>query len=376
MNPLKSPFWFSILALVFEQNILLINYSKMILAIRISYVALIISLGSIHRVQAQNVRDFFKVSFENAELPVFVRGNLKNKTILLFVQGGPGETAIDFGKVDYPKWNNTLENDVAIAYYDQRGLNQKVKNIDSNQINYGQYSRDLLKIAEELKSKYKAKIYLIGHSIGGNFVLHCMSIFPNRGDIIAGAILLNTPITNDHSPERYTYYRPLYLKNLAKEKIEMGVDSTLWTEALNWMEETDSIYSPETSRQWNDYVDLAFIPHKGKINLFAASGAILSKPYGLFTYINQKDNELVSDLLWYDAENYDFFERLKDIPYHVLLVSGRYDGIATPEELMDAAKLLPNSTLQIIPDAGHQSFLDNPELVNKRILNYLKIRID
>ena len=95
---------------------------------------------------AQTVKDFFYAEKESKELPVFVRGNIDNNIIVVFVQGGPGETAIDFGRSDYPKWENTLEEKIAVAYYDQRGLNQKVKAIDSTKINYKQYSKDLIKI--------------------------------------------------------------------------------------------------------------------------------------------------------------------------------------------------------------------------------------
>ena len=101
------------------------------------------------------------------------------------------------------------------------------------QINYKQYSKDLLEISKRLKEKYQATIYVMGHSYGGGFVYHCLSEFSDSPSPIEGGIILNTPITTDYSPERYNYYRPLYLKNLAQEFISKDLDTKKWQEVCS-----------------------------------------------------------------------------------------------------------------------------------------------
>ena len=91
--------------------------------------------------------------------------------------------------------------DFVIAYYDQRGLNQKVRNIDSNKITYDQYSRDIIALGKALQKKYEADIYLMGHSAGGKMVLNTLQHYPEEISFIGGAIVLNTPITTDYSPD-------------------------------------------------------------------------------------------------------------------------------------------------------------------------------
>jgi len=321
--------------------------------------------------QAQKIKDFFYAEKETKQLPVLVRGDLTNNIILLFVQGGPGETAIDFARADYPGWKNTLEREVAIAYYDQRGLNQKARDIDVADITYQQYSKDLIAVAQQLRQKYDTKIYLTGHSAGGRFVLHCLSTFPKQTTFISGGILVNTPITNGYSPERYNYYRPLYLKNLAKEMIDKGIDIEKWKEAYVWIVKTDSIATPEASRKWNNYVDSAFKSKKRKIGLGMVFNVIFSRPYNPFKYLNRKDNEKVSDLLWAEEKSVNGFELLSDIQKPLLFITGRYDDIAPPEELKDAGKLVPNAQLIILPEAAHESFLDQPELFNQAVLEFV-----
>ena len=335
------------------------------------YLIGLLTLCSYNLSIAQKIKDFFYVEKESKELPVFVRGNIDNNIIVVFVQGGPGETAIDFGRSDYPKWKNTLEEKIAVAYYDQRGLNQKVKAIDSTKINYKQYSKDLIKISEVLKEKYQAKIYLMGHSYGGGFVYHCLSEFNDTTGPIEGGIIVNTPITTDYSPERYNYYRPLYLKNLAQEFIDLDIDNQKWQEAYDWMEKTDSINTPEDSKKWNSYVDGAFRPIKRKTSIGMAFKALFSKPYSPLKYLNNKDNELVSDFIWTDQKHINFFERLPNINHPVLVITGRYDDIAGPEETQSAKELLKHSEIIILPNAGHQSFVDEPKLFNEAILEFV-----
>lgn len=318
----------------------------------------------------QIVKDYFKLKYESAELPVLVRGEISSRKVMIFVQGGPGETAIDFARADYPRWKKTLEQSIAIAYYDQRGLNEKYKNIDSTKINYDQYGHDLLIIAKELKQRYQAEIYLMGHSIGGRFVKHLIEK-PEANSIIEGAILVNTPITNDKSPERYQYYRPLYLKNLAKEMWGISKDTSYWKEAYQWVCSIDSITTRDEAIRWNRYVDSAFEPVKRHIGFGMAMKVLFARPYNPIKYLNRKDNERVDDLLWADLGRVKTFEELPNIQVPVLLITGRFDDIAPLEEQKAAHERIENARLVILPNAAHESFLDQPEEFNRAVLGFI-----
>lgn len=327
----------------------------------------------------QTVKDFYYVEPETKNLPVFIRGNLESKKILLYVQGGGAENGIDFGRSDYPKWKNTLEKEVAIAYFDQRGLNRNVKKIDTSKINSQQVLKDIIIIAASLKEKYQADIYLFGHSMGGVDVLRCLSIFPKETSFIKSGIVFNTPITSDFSPERYNYYRPLYLKNLSKEFIAQRKDTVYWQGAYNWMLKTDSISTIEDSRKWNAYVDSAFNIKKRKIGLGMVLKTIFSRPYNPIKYLNNQDNKFVADRLWYaEKELWDagkqvpMWELLPNIKHPILLLTGRFDAIAVPEEQKEADRLIENSKLVIIPNCTHESYLVQPELFNSAVISFLE----
>ncbi|WP_298418109.1 alpha/beta hydrolase [uncultured Kordia sp.] len=337
--------------------------------IRVFFILIFIS----QFIYAQKVKDFFYTIPETKELPVFVRGNIRNQKILLFVQGGSAENGIDFGRSNYPKWKKTLEKNVAIAYFDQRGLNKSITKIDTSKINPIQVSKDILLIAKKLHKTYNAEIYLFGHSTGGQNVLDCLATFPKEASFIKAGIAFNAPITTDFSPERYTTYRPLYLKNLAHHFIAKDTNTAYWEKALHWMTATDSIHTPEISRQWNSYVDRAYNPKKRSIGLGMVLSVIFSRPYNPIKYLNQKDNDLVGDLLWKADRNLNRWELLPKIQHPLLLLTGQFDAIAVPEELEVAQKLIPNSELIILPNCGHSPFFDQPKLFEKAVLSFIGV---
>ncbi|WP_271766252.1 alpha/beta hydrolase [Aquimarina algiphila] len=343
-------------------------------------IVLIILLIASQFSKAQQIKDFYYAELETKNLPVFVRGNLESNKILLYIQGGRADNGIDFGRSDYPKWKNTLEKKVAIAYFDQRGLNRSVKKIDTSKINKRQISKDIIVIAKSLHKKYEADIYLFGHSFGGVKVLECLANFPEETSLIKSGIVFNAPITTDFSPGRYNYYRPLYLKNLAKEFIEQDDNNFFWQEAYDWMVQTDSIATIEDSRKWNGYVDKAYQPIKRKTGLGMVFNVIFSKPYNPIKYLNNKDNKFVSDKLWYtekklwdSKKNTTMWELLPKIQHPILLITGRYDAVAIPEEQEEAHRLIKDSNLVIIPNCTHESYIVKADLFNKAVLSFLNL---
>ena len=212
---------------------------------------------------------------------------------------------------------------------------------------------------------------MFGHSTGGQDVVDCLASFPKEAAFIKAGVAFNAPITSDFSPERYTKYRPNYLKNIATDFISQNKNVNYWQDALDWMTKTDSIHNPETSRQWKTYTNAAFTDTKRKIGLGMIFSVIFSRPYNPIKYLNEKDNKLVSDILWEAQRTMNRWKLLPNITHKVLLLTGQFDNIAVPEELQDAQKLMPNAELVIIPNAGHRPFFDQPALFEKAVLAFV-----
>ena len=206
-------------------------------------------------------------------------------------------------------------------------------------------------------------------------MLYSAVIWKNRPPRIDSttAEILNTPITTEFSGERYTHYRPLYLKNLASEFIENDIEKEKWQKALDWIIAVDSINTPETGRIWNRYVESAFEPKDRKISFGDGLKVLFGRPYNPIKYLNQKDNEFVSNAIWNDERSYSFIENISKIQVPLLIMTGRYDDIAPPEEIHAAGNLIKGSSTFVIANSGHESFIDQPEIFSSEILKFLRL---
>ena len=72
------------------------------------------------------------------------------------------------------------------------------------------------------------------------------------------------------------------------------------------------------------------------------------------------------------AERPDVTSLLPTIKTPTLLVVGEDDGISTPEEMNTIADAMPKARLEVIPESGHMSPLENPAMVNQVILEFLQ----
>lgn len=63
---------------------------------------------------------------------------------------------------------------------------------------------------------------------------------------------------------------------------------------------------------------------------------------------------------------------LSNIKIPSLVLCGEGDQITPKESMQNFAKSIPNSEFRIIPQAGHMAPLENPELVNNKIQEFLK----
>ena len=69
--------------------------------------------------------------------------------------------------------------------------------------------------------------------------------------------------------------------------------------------------------------------------------------------------------------NFDLIEDANKVLTPVLIMTGEYDGLNPVEEGKKVFNALPNSTFEIIPNAGHIAFFENKEKVLSLINNFI-----
>jgi len=111
------------------------------------------------------ISDEFYLRHKGADLPVWVRGNADANTFIIFLHGGPFDTAIEHavnGEFE------PLYDDYAMVFFDQRGAGYSHGHQNVN-LNEDQFVEDVEVLLQLIQEKYSQaeSIFLMGHSYGG-----------------------------------------------------------------------------------------------------------------------------------------------------------------------------------------------------------------
>ncbi len=320
--------------------------------------------------------DFFHLEEEGAFLPLWVRGNTSSGKILLYVQGGPGLNTLDLATVDYLGWKDGLEKDYAVAYYDQRGTGNAQGEFDWESISIEQYLKDLHKVVLLLKHQYPDnEVYLLGHSFGG-WLGYLYALEYQNQSPVSGIIAANAPFTTDKNEVRWIF-RQQFLINVAQEFVEQGHQPEFWTEVLQWTEENPQIETREQRRQWNRYVIEGLSAYEVEVPISVGKiieGVFFSSLNIFPSLLSVERLDKLADLLFEDEEGIDVLSRVSELNTPLLMITGRYDDIAPPEEFYYAFDQIGSTQkkLVVLPDAGHESFLNQPELFREAVKEFVR----
>lgn len=109
-----------------------------------------------------------KITINNSEQWVLVRGEKSDAPLILHVQAGPGLPMIS--EADFLGKLLGLEKNYLVAYWDKRGCGKSYnKNTDPKTMSISQQADDIIECTKYLLKKYKKnKVILIGYSIGAS----------------------------------------------------------------------------------------------------------------------------------------------------------------------------------------------------------------
>jgi pimeloyl-ACP methyl ester carboxylesterase len=69
----------------------------------------------------------------------------------------------------------------------------------------------------------------------------------------------------------------------------------------------------------------------------------------------------------------DYSANLHNLHVPTLIIAGREDGVRKPEDAELLHREISNSRLEVIPDAGHLMNMEQPEIFNRTLLDFLKL---
>ena len=118
-----------------------------------------------HQIKKEkSISELFKIKIGLVEQWLYIRGENRDKPVILKVHGGPGSARIGFAR----KSQKELEKHFVIVNWDQRGAGLSYsKKIPTETMTINQIVNDTIEVTNYLRERFQQdKIYLLGHSWG------------------------------------------------------------------------------------------------------------------------------------------------------------------------------------------------------------------
>ncbi len=262
-----------------------------------------------------------------------------NQTPLVLLHGGPGVPSY------YLNPMTSLSDERPVIFIDQLGCGRSDRITDTSLMTIDSYVKQLKEIHDALGLK---DFYLFGHSWGSILAVEYYFAHPEglKALILSGPALDISRWSKDADTLIATL--PDSIQTAIRENEKNGTfDSPQYQQAV------DYYYKLYLARKqpWSSDLDSAF------------------SQIGENVYVHMdgpSEFTLTGNLKDYNATG-----KLSKISIPTLFIGGDFDE-ARPSTVKYYASFVPDSKVEIIPDAGHLSMQDNPQANDAAIRNFLK----
>ncbi|MFD1038969.1 alpha/beta fold hydrolase [Virgibacillus byunsanensis] len=248
------------------------------------------------------------------------------------LHGGPGSDHTYFRP-----WLSPMAKHMQLIYVDHRG-NGRSERTDPTTYSIEQMADDL----EELR-KYLGlgQVFVLGNSFGGMLA----QVYATRYTKSVKKLIL---VTTTPSADFWDEAQTMADKMATAEQKKVLPD--LFEGRVRNEEELDE--------WWKIMLPLYF--HNKDENLFAEMGGrmITALDVSNFMFANE-------------IPNYDVKEQLKELKTDTLVIGAKHDWVTPLNQAELIHELLPNSELFIFNNSGHMPFIEEQELFNQKVLDFV-----
>jgi len=307
-----------------------------------------------------NVEEDLHLRHKGADMPIWVRGNVASRKIVLFLHGGPGDCAMC-----YRYYLRDLEKEVAVAYWDQRVAGSSSGKVDPATLTYAQFSEDAHYAIKLLKQQYpQAEVYLLAHSYGVELAWEFLTRQPENQQLIKGVMAVNGVF----SSYRWLYQMREWVLREARRQGKADAEAF----ALATPVTPQSLPTLDWQRYYRTMLELGGNPvslyddKKFVLNyVFASPNTALAqfghgKAYS--TYFEQQ-------LLQYDRS-----ALLPTLRIPVALLWGRKDGVVPVEIAYETQALLtnaPGKEVVTFDESWHEPFVTEKSKFVREVLRFV-----
>ncbi|GAB3511305.1 alpha/beta hydrolase [Spirosoma knui] len=292
---------------------------------------------------------------KGANMPIWVKGNQASNKLILFLHGGPGDCAMC-----YRYYLNGLEDDVMMAYWDQRVAGSSSGKVEESTLRYAQFNEDMELVVKLLQKQYpKAKIYLLAHSFGVELAWQYLTT-PNNQQHVAGLITVNG---------MFSFFRWLYqVREWALREARLQKNS----EAEAYL-----VAHPVTSQQmatidWESIYRWMYKLGGNPVSLYSDRKFVLdyafNSPNTALAQFTQADAyRYYGDV---ESRTYEKGALLQNVRVPVGLFWGTKDGIVPYEVSQETKALLTNTKVTSVSfsESWHEPFITE----NRRFIDAVR----
>ncbi|HSF79690.1 MAG TPA: alpha/beta hydrolase [Anaerolineales bacterium] len=319
-------------------------------------------------------------------MPVWVRGNIDSGTFIVFNHGGPGscgtaeslfEVSPGNGQLDHASPLQTLENDYAVVYWDQRHSGMSRGSADPNDSRVEDFGEDLSLVIRELRARHNVQqLFLVGQSWGHTVVLSYLTLIDDWASNQAGVDGYIDYKGNHEQDVAYQSARTRVVE-FANQEIAAGRDAAYWKAALQFYEQTPDLLDVADFNAHDEYAFRAMqVSNSTPERIWAYFKASIFSPLnGWAVYFNNKKTVEAEVFLKRVTTDTALSQTLPRLSIPVLLIYGAkdlrapaevgqsiYQGISTPE---------PQKTLLILPNSRHGAEGDDVPLMQTAIQDFI-----
>ncbi|WP_207532139.1 alpha/beta fold hydrolase [Desertivirga arenae] len=261
-----------------------------------------------------------RIQIEDREIFYLKKAGVSAKATLIFIHGFPFSSAM---------WREQLEilpDGIEAFAADVRGFGKSTTSHSFFSVDL--FARDLYAFLNALQLH---QVILCGLSMGGYISLRAAQIDKSR---IKGLILCDTNCIADTDESKLKRFATIDL--VASGKKNEFAESFL-----------KNLFAQSSFEKKNPGIELI-----RSIILSTAGSSICGTQLAL-------------------ASRTDTSAVLSEITVPALIIRGEHDKVMTPAQAVQLQEGIRRSELVIVPEAGHMSNLENPEVFNSSLLNFL-----
>lgn len=246
---------------------------------------------------------------------------------LFVLHGGPG-----FDHTEMHPWLDPLASTFCLIYVDERGQGRSER-VDPQMLSLSRFAEDVTQLAAALGL---ARYALLGHSFGA-FITLAHAVL--RGDASHYVISGGTASFSKTGPEIQANLASLELAALRDQITE------------SWALEPQAKTPQDVDRLWRMQAPFHFAH---------------SDTEAFRRYLATSDQAVYAPevLAYFSGADYpiEFEDQLSGVARPTLIITGDTDRVCTPRAARDLHAGIPGSELVILPNAGHMTFVEQPDL--------------